>query len=219
MDNIDKKIKELLDRKYSFRKIAKELQIAKSTIWKRCHKNGWKSPFHTHKKNYITHRDLLEYINKGFSAKEIGIQLNISLTSVNYYLKKYNLKTLKAQRKKLRDNIGYLCGYCSTTNKEDFTSSSNSVCKKCRSTQQNLRGKNNKDKILDYLGNCCNICNYNKYTSALEIHHKIPTIKDPNFTNIKRWSWKKIKNELDTCVLLCSNCHQALHSGELIYKF
>ena len=39
--------------------------------------------------------------------------------------------------------------------------------------------------------------------------------KDPRFSNCRYWSWDRLKEELKECVLLCSCCHNGVHSGDL----
>ena len=70
-----------------------------------------------------------------------------------------------------------------------------------------------KQMSIEYKGNKCFICNYNKCKNALEFHHINPNEK--NFSigekGITR-SWEIIKKELDKCILVCSNCHREIHS-------
>ena len=72
-----------------------------------------------------------------------------------------------------------------------------------------------KIKILaiEYKGKKCQICGYNKYPGALDLHHvkgnKNFGIGDKGYTR----SWEKIKTELDKCVLVCANCHRELEAG------
>ena len=47
-------------------------------------------------------------------------------------------------------------------------------------------------------------------------HHKDPKTKDFEIGDSCRFSLEKLKEEVDKCQLLCSNCHQGLHSKELI---
>ena len=63
---------------------------------------------------------------------------------------------------------------------------------------------------IDYLGGKCVTCGYNKCSRALHFHHVDPLEKDFNVASKIR-AWDKIKNELDKCILLCSNCHAELH--------
>ena len=64
-----------------------------------------------------------------------------------------------------------------------------------------------------HIGGKCSICGYNKYYGALEFHHLDPNIKENGkqaITNIKK---EFLYEELDKCVLLCSNCHREVHAN------
>ncbi len=73
-----------------------------------------------------------------------------------------------------------------------------------------------KQWALDYKGNKCKYCGYDKCIEALEFHHINPDEKDFSISdrNIKL-DWEEIKKELDKCVLVCSNCHREIHAGYL----
>lgn len=71
-------------------------------------------------------------------------------------------------------------------------------------------------KIMKHLKiNGCAICGYNKYDGALDFHHTNP--KDKKFcitlTNILHEP-EKLADEINKCILLCSNCHREIHGGE-----
>lgn len=73
-----------------------------------------------------------------------------------------------------------------------------------------------KEWALEYKGNKCCVCGYNKCVDALDFHHLDPSQKefqlsDRNLSN----DWRLVRPELDKCVLLCSNCHRELHAGFL----
>ena len=66
---------------------------------------------------------------------------------------------------------------------------------------------------LDYKGGHCEMCGYGKCSEALEFHHissskKAFSISNKGYTR----SWKRVKEELDKCILLCANCHRELHA-------
>lgn len=84
---------------------------------------------------------------------------------------------------------------------------------KCQSCQVNLRRFQRKLDIVEYLGNKCSRCGYNKSVTALEVHHLDPTQKTFNISGSHSRSWKVITAELDNCVLLCSNCHREVEYG------
>lgn len=71
-----------------------------------------------------------------------------------------------------------------------------------------------KRKMVQYLGGKCSKCGYSKSLSALTFHHSNPKEKEFSLGKIKDHNWRKIKKELDKCVLLCFNCHMELH-GEI----
>lgn len=67
---------------------------------------------------------------------------------------------------------------------------------------------------IEYKGEKCLLCGYNKFQGALELHHiesdkKEFGIGDKGYTR----SWEKVKAELDKCVLLCANCHREVGAG------
>jgi predicted DNA-binding protein YlxM (UPF0122 family) len=52
------------------------------------------------------------------------------------------------------------------------------------------------------------------HPACLEFHHLNPSEKKINLSEavaIKGWSKNKILDEIDKCVVLCSNCHRKLH--------
>ena len=66
---------------------------------------------------------------------------------------------------------------------------------------------------LEYKGNKCEICGYNKCSDALEFHHLNPAEKDFSISDRNLvLDWQLIKKELDKCQLVCSNCHREIHS-------
>ena len=77
-----------------------------------------------------------------------------------------------------------------------------------------LRTQKNKEKAVSLLGGKCSKCNYDKCVAALDFHHIDPTTKDDSLKNLMRGSWKKIKTELEKCILLCANCHREHHWSE-----
>ncbi len=68
-----------------------------------------------------------------------------------------------------------------------------------------------KERAVEYLGGHCQICKYDRCVSALEFHHVDPREKD--FEVSAKMGWAVVRPELDKCVLLCANCHRAVHAG------
>ena len=82
---------------------------------------------------------------------------------------------------------------------------------------QNQKDRWTKRKLqaIEYKGGCCYRCGYDKCHGALQFHHIDPTTKEANWNKIRLWSWDKIVNELDKCLLLCANCHAEEHTKPL----
>lgn len=71
----------------------------------------------------------------------------------------------------------------------------------------------NKNRAIEYMGGKCKICGYNKCIDAFDYHHLNPNDKEVDVSRIYTYSWKRIKSELDKCILLCANCHREVESG------
>ena len=73
---------------------------------------------------------------------------------------------------------------------------------------------------INFYGGKCIKCGYDKCIYALEFHHRDKETKKAKPTYIiMRWSWKRVKEELDKCDLLCSNCHKEQEFKELDVEF
>ena len=84
---------------------------------------------------------------------------------------------------------------------------------KCKSNDAVTRHRRErKIKAVEYMGNSCYDCGYNRSYDALQFHHpddnKDFGISGSGMTR----SWEKTKAELEKCVMLCANCHAERHS-------
>lgn len=158
---------------------------------------------------------LEELIENRATIKQIAKTLSCSQTNVRYWLKKFGLKTKRGPGGKLPKDMltPRKCVHCGETDPEKFYGHKHTICGKCHLKYTHDLGREKRKKALDFLGGKCTICGFNKYHCSLEIHHLDPNKKDVGFTNYRYWKWSRIENELAGCVLLCSNCHSALHYG------
>lgn len=77
--------------------------------------------------------------------------------------------------------------------------------------------RKNKIKAMTLLGSSCSSCGikYNGSNGAIfDFHHVNKEEKEYQLGTIMAWSWVKIENELEKCVLLCRNCHALEHSED-----
>lgn len=70
-----------------------------------------------------------------------------------------------------------------------------------------------KRELIEYKGGKCEICGYDKveYHRVFHFHHIDPTKKEFGISS-KIVAFDKAKEEVDKCMLLCSRCHDELHS-------
>ena len=86
------------------------------------------------------------------------------------------------------------------------------ICKKCANAYVSQYRRKIKEKALAYKGGKCERCGYNKSNWFLTFHHLDPNEKDfalGKYGHAR--SWKKVKEELEKCQLLCLNCHGEVH--------
>ena len=65
-------------------------------------------------------------------------------------------------------------------------------------------------------GGCCEVCGYDKNMAALEFHHVVENTKNFNLDSraMGNRSMESLKEEVEKCSLLCSNCHREHHNPE-----
>ena len=68
-----------------------------------------------------------------------------------------------------------------------------------------------KNMLIRYAGGKCQHCGYDKCFRALEFHHTNPNEKDFGVSRNLTKSIASLKEEVDKCILLCSNCHAEEH--------
>lgn len=122
--------------------------------------------------------------------------------------------TIKKHSKGLKTiipNTRYECRTCGIKGEDHFYRLASYQCKNCWNKRTY---KSATDKMTEYMnsrgGAKCQRCGYDRYTGALEFHHRNPTEKDPSWN--RGWKIDKLKIELDKCDILCANCHREVHA-------
>ena len=69
-----------------------------------------------------------------------------------------------------------------------------------------LRGKKYVDEYKIKRGCVC--CGYKKHASALDFDHLDPSAKSMGVSQMLALSFKRLKNEINKCQVLCANCHR-----------
>ena len=169
---------------------------------------------------------LEDYISQGLSTNQMSKKTGKSQTTVRYWLKKLNLKTIHkpftekwAQKEKIiKDGIEYkLCSYCKEVKEllTNFYVKDDKYtyvwCRSCANKKTIQWQQQRKIEAVNYKGGKCTKCGYNKYPCALDFHHLDPSKKDFCISKRKNCSIEILKPELDKCILLCRNCHAERH--------
>lgn len=74
-----------------------------------------------------------------------------------------------------------------------------------------------RQQMKEFVGSCksigCLICK-EKELVCLDFHHLDPSEKDFDIASgMLRYSKETLENEMNKCVVLCSNCHRKVHAG------
>jgi hypothetical protein len=93
-----------------------------------------------------------------------------------------------------------------------------SSCKECTRTYFDTLGKEKNKIRVQLKSNGCTKCGYNKCMRALEFHHVNSEDKKfgLNFNSFRSRSEKSLLNEVQKCILLCSNCHKEITEKEMM---
>ena len=75
-----------------------------------------------------------------------------------------------------------------------------------------------KQQLVLLKGNKCALCGYNKNLSGLHFHHVNPFEKSFNIAEKSKIS-KELLEELNKCILVCSNCHTQCHDGSIDIEY
>ena len=85
-----------------------------------------------------------------------------------------------------------------------------SDCKECYKEDMNRRKRALKQEAIAYKGGACEHCGGVFHPAVYDFHHLDPAEKDFSMGS-KSCSLDKVVDELDKCILLCSNCHRMEH--------
>lgn len=168
-------------------------------------------------------RLLQQLVSKRLSSYKIAEELNLSQTTIAYWLKKHGLKTQPYKIPSQDKSSPYaLCGKChKKKRRSEFYKRSDRknglmyYCKKCFNKNCADRWKDRKIQHMLLKGGKCERCNLSiekSHYSVFEFHHRDPKTKRDDWRNLWSRNPKEIFKELDKCALVCANCHRLIHA-------
>jgi DNA-binding CsgD family transcriptional regulator len=166
----------------------------------------------------VTKEALEPLAREGRSLAEIATELEISITTVRYWLNRSGLEEVRrANRgpgvhggKKHVDLVCRIHGLTRHILREEGCYR----CAVCRSEAVTRRRRLVKATLVEEAGGRCVICGYDRCIAALHFHHADPGAK--SFALSKSGVTRSLaaaRAEAGKCVLLCSNCHAEVEAG------
>lgn len=232
MNKLKDDILKLRNDGLTYDEIIKRLNCSKSTISYHCEKNGYGKDFLKYKSFNLSDDEInqiLKLRNDGLNYYKIKEISNLSTDKIKLICRINNITDSNEFKKPSIKIISEIqeyyneCGSCKlvgekfgynrqTISKYITTKNRKNTIDRKKSMSKNVIEwrKRKKIELIDYKGGCCEVCGYNKTIRSLDFHHKDPKLKDFTISG-KSYSFERLKNEVDKCILVCSNCHGEIH--------
>ena len=144
-------------------------------------------------------------------TQDTGINLNVSIPELKLIYETFRNNKIDWCLKLGRNGYKKECDRIRATIRRKEHPNFNAYMNK---TRRAMNKRNLKQLHLDYEMKC-SCCGFEGHFSQLDFHHKDASKKDGDIAHMLwRSNYKKIKIELNKCILLCSNCHRLLHWEE-----
>lgn len=160
------------------------------------------------KKIYSNDKQVVEYyVNHNKTCLEISKEMQISRRNIYEILKRNSIE--------LKSRILENPTTCIICNKKIANLYQSNNSNKCGTCLTNLRRFLIKKFAVEYKGGKCDNCGFKGNVACYDFHHINPKEKkfSVNAVNLANKKWKIVKQELDKCQLLCSNCHRLTYNN------
>jgi len=162
----------------------------------------------------LSRETLAELVAGDLTVREIAAEVGRSPTTVRYWLRRYELATTPAARRRT-GAAPRLIGECPRHGRTAFVVSRGwPRCARCRAEAVTRWRREAKRRLVDEAGGRCVACGYDRCVAALQFHHLDPTRKRFGLGSrgLAR-SFERLREEAAECVLLCANCHAEVEAG------
>lgn len=158
---------------------------------------------------------------EGRSISRMASSLGVSESTVQYWLRKWGLKTARAERmmaaSQARDGGKAVVELiCRRHGKTEFyiEGRGSHRCMRCRWEAVARRRRKVKETLVWEAGGQCRLCGYSRCADALHFHHVDPATKSFGIGSrgLTR-SLDVLRVEAAKCALLCANCHAEVEAG------
>lgn len=165
----------------------------------------------------ITREELETQIERGAGLQQMAANLDRSVSTVRYWMKRYGLTaTGGTRRRKTIDGPRTAVFVCRHHGETEFILENRGYyrCKRCRAAAVARRRRVVKQALVTEAGGACAVCGYDRSPAALQFHHLDPSTKEFHigYRGYTR-SLARARREAGKCVLLCANCHAEVEAG------
>lgn len=166
----------------------------------------------------VARDELKVLVDNDATLVEIAEALDRSVSTVRYWLARYEIKTtrLGGPRRRIGDGSKTATFDCRKHGRTEFILEGRGYyrCKQCRAAAVARRRRTVKKRLVAEAGGACVLCGYARCLNALQFHHIEPSSK--KFHLAYRGHSRSIarsREEMRKCVLLCANCHAEVEGG------
>jgi len=162
-----------------------------------------------------------KYVEKEMTIKQITQSYGFACTTIERWLKKFNIPRRSSSPQKGEKNARWKGGPKAYGESRRKTQEYKEYQKEWLKTHPNYtteKCRKMKQKAIEYKGEKCLICSVEfdgNNACIFDFHHRDLNKKDLSIGQLITRKWEKIKSELDKTDLMCSNCHRLIHNGGL----
>lgn len=166
----------------------------------------------------VSRSELTGLVERDATLGEMAEALDRSVSTIRYWLSRYELKVSRPPGRRRRSCNGAKTGTfeCPRHGVTEFVLEGRGYyrCKRCRGDAVAERRRAVKRRLVEEAGGACALCGYGRWIGALQFHHLDPASKE--FHLAERGysrSLARSRAEARKCVLLCANCHAEVEGG------
>ena len=166
----------------------------------------------------ISRDELKKLVASDATVAEMAETLNRSTSTIRYWLKRYEVRSVNSCGPKSRRAGGsrFATFECRRHGITEFILEGRGYyrCKRCRAAAVAKRRRTVKRQLVEEAGGACVLCGYRRWIGALQFHHLDPSRKEFHIgqRGYSR-SLARSRAEAQKCVLLCANCHAEVEGG------
>lgn len=213
----------LRDRGLSLAEIGRIEGLHPSTVgyWMRKHGISANGAAKYSPKGAVERGRLAAFVSEGLTLREIGENLGISIATVRYWIRRYELDAPRIARRgeierAFSEGRRTLERKCKRHGWTSFVleNSGRVRCRRCRIEGVTEWRRRTKRKLVAESGGRCVICGYDRCQAAMQFHHVDPREKEFHLSDkgVTR-SIEALRAEAAKCALLCGNCHAEVEAG------